>query len=428
MKRQKNKTSTDRYGTKIYSFIEKKWEKEKISVFSVLMVLFSLLVLVLVLSSLRGFIFTRFAEIEILEKESVEFTKEKKGLVIRNESVRYAPYSGRVYRLIDEGTRVSRSQPVLSFDDEIEMEQIDDGNSINQANDIKGDLEAKIEAIDMRINELRQDKYNSGRLKQEIRKAHALKEAQLAQDELNSGQDLKDEGSKEDLQGAGFEDEYTSSNLNTTGGFINSPKPGIITYYKDGFENILHPERVKNISVAKLQSFIEEEYEDLRSLEDGEVIFAGQSLFRVVDNYSWMIAIVLDTTELERILENKSSLNFSPESREEWYRGEIKDYNIDGDIGVLFLEINRDLDGFWKDRTMDISVVTKRKEGYNIPPSAIVEKEDKEGVYLIKRGVVHFSPIEILFKKEGRIYVDGIETGDKLITNSRFIEEGDRIR
>ncbi|UMZ73269.1 HlyD family efflux transporter periplasmic adaptor subunit [Natranaerofaba carboxydovora] len=414
--KKKEKDTTNKYGTKVYNFFEKKWEKESFSLFPIAALFILLLMLVIIFSGLRGFIFPRLADIEIMEKERVEFKEEYKGLIVRDESVRYAPLSGRADKLIKDGTRVARGEPVLSYNNqEMGKEEREDDyfdySLTDDNNNLKNSLESKLTEIDTKIQELRRNKIKTGDLKSGIRNAYAIKQAY---------DDINDEDTEE--SGDAKEDDTKEDDT------IKSPKPGIVSFFYDGYENILKPEKILDFSVDELERFISKEYEGLSELSDGEIIFSGQSLFRIVDNYTWIMVLVMDQSELEKTVDGKSVAKFSLKEDDEWYHAGIIDYKFEKDKGALFLEVRRDLGEFWNDRTKDVSIVTETREGFEIPPQALVEKDGEEGVFLVKRGIVRFYPVEILFRKNDKIYIEGIEDGDNLIKNPRFIEDGDKVR
>lgn len=398
LRKRKDHPKTDNYGTKVYYFIDKKWEQEKASFKPLLLLLLLIFALFMIFNVLRGFIFPGSADIEVLEKERVKFTEEYRGLIIRDENIRYAPGSGNVHKVIEEGERAARKQPVVSYKD---LEQ--------KAGESEDELEVKLEKIDLKIDEVRKKEAEVREIQENIRKVFATKQADkdLSSFEVNSRE-------RED----GF----------NGGEVVRSLNPGIVSYRYDGYENVLSPEGIQGLSGNKIEGFITADHKDLNSLEDRELVIRGEPLFKTVDNYSWLISIVIKESTLKDLVGFQNYIELSPASEENWYRAGIKEYEKDGAKSTLFMEMNEEIDEFWNKRTIDISIITDTKEGFGIPGKSLVEMNGDKGVYIVKKGIVRFNPVEILFRKDGKIYVDGLEEGEKIVISPRFIEEGDKIR
>jgi HlyD family secretion protein len=67
------------------------------------------------------------------------------------------------------------------------------------------------------------------------------------------------------------------------------------------------------------------------------------------------------------------------------------------------------------------------------PPDTLEPGEEREGVFVIRRGVVRFAPVEVGIAGERYFEVlSGVAPGDSVVTGTyevlRELEEGDRVR
>lgn len=221
-----------------------------------------------------------------------------------------------------------------------------------------------------------------------------------------------------------------SQDINNNMISYSTQNSGLISYKIDGYEDKFKP-----------VNFEEYSYEALKSIDRELEEKPG---FRVIDNYYWYIALIVeDFNELDGSEENvilTITINDNPEELD----GKVIAVNKEGDKGVVIVRFNNHLEEFYNDRFVISSLIKSKEESYKIPNRTIFEIDGINGVYVREfSGIVRFRPVEIL-KEEGDFsYISQGDSGyinlkeeeqtrtvdmyDEIILSPASVEEGQII-
>ncbi|OWZ84142.1 HlyD family efflux transporter periplasmic adaptor subunit [Natranaerobius trueperi] len=371
--------------------------KRQPSLLPLLILFLLILFLVLFLSWARSFIFARFVDIEVLEKDKQEYWLEDLTAVIRrDEEIVYAPVSGKTNRLVQEGKRVQKGQPIISYD-QVSITEKD----FQTTDDIANEINKTLARFEIELSALRNQDSSGAHISETIEE---LKELDSNYQELVNP----------DIE-LGNTDESTK---------INAPKPGIISFFIDGLEEKLDKE---SITPEKINQY-KGQYEEY--LQDYEVAVARAPLFKMVDNHRWEAMVIVNSSKLSYFDEGKSVPTEFHFNQGDTLTGKVLDVKEHDDYGIVNLEFRREIEDFWETRFTEVNLVKNTRTGFKIPESALTEKDGQTGVYLIKRGIVRFKSIEIIdeLKADDYVLADGLDEGSLIVTSTFFVREGDKLR
>jgi len=204
---------------------------------------------------------------------------------------------------------------------------------------------------------------------------------------------------------------------------LKAPVSGVFSRHVDNFETILVP---KSLGVVQLPTLdkIESNY---KSVQEGPVD-SGQSVAKVVDNLAPMyIYATVSETELNKIKKlNKSFVDLS-------WQGQDIEAKVDkigyGNRPQIILSIRNYPDGLVHLRRTKFSVKTDVLEGLLVSDKSLVTRDGQTGLYLVWKGMVRWTPVEVAGRLQGQVAIKGkeIQPGLSYVTNPFLAREGDRI-
>lgn len=166
---------------------------------------------------------------------------------------------------------------------------------------------------------------------------------------------------------------------------------GVISYYADGYENLIRPDNMKNGGYSfysKLQQ------EDVVNLQRDTVV-KGEPVFKVIDRTKWYLVTFVPKEHGSRY---KVGQDVVLEFEDCAVDAEVYSVTADGD-GVhtrVILVSGNYYEKFIQMRTLPVSLVTYERRGLLVENSSITEKNGQQGVYVKKktRGS-YFVPIQV---------------------------------
>ncbi|MCG1013380.1 hypothetical protein JT739_12385 [Tepidanaerobacter sp. GT38] len=178
---------------------------------------------------------------------------------------------------------------------------------------------------------------------------------------------------------------------------------GIVSLFVDGFEDILVPNRAEKISHAQLQAVSE----SASKPAIGKNVRANQPVLKIIDNFSWYIALKPEKT-LKEGREYYIKIN-----DDEKIKARLIKINEEG---IGFFLVNTDLDSLLDSRKVKVEIILGTYSGAMIPKNAIFTDDGGEkGVYIIERGKRRFKPVEPVIEDEYNVIVEGLKQGDKIL-------------
>jgi putative membrane fusion protein len=203
---------------------------------------------------------------------------------------------------------------------------------------------------------------------------------------------------------------------------IVAPLPGLVHLKMDGFE-IFGPN--SRFPYLTPEEFAEKGIEE-KLLSSGERVLRSTPLLKLIDNYYWFFSAVL-LPELGRLLpenqqENKLFFSFAPDIPVQGRKVESRERD-DGTLEITWC-IDRELPGLYEQRWDNAEIVYKKLEGALIPKSALVQKEDKKGVYVVEEGLIKFREVIVLTERENDYLVKNLEIYERVVTKPENVREG----
>ena len=178
-----------------------------------------------------------------------------------------------------------------------------------------------------------------------------------------------------------------------SGNACYTEKRGVISYFYDGLEQSLTPDKLESITIASLEKAGETGFEVQKCKKKSAG--AGDKLFKLVDNKEWFLAAWLTAEDAEGIAEGGTvSVDFNDETR---LKMKVKSVTSEGDKQKIVLSCNRYYEFFDKYRTKDCRLIKYSRTGILLESSSIVEEDGQKGVYVKdKFGNYNFTPVSVL--------------------------------
>lgn len=212
--------------------------------------------------------------------------------------------------------------------------------------------------------------------------------------------------------------------LETSGGrrALYAPRAGIVSYGLDGLEGFLQPDEPWNPrSIPALHEV---------DLDSGQTLSGGQPLARIVDNLSPVVLRV-------RVKQGQLPLGMTTVGVPWLVRGEdgepftvyVAGLMPDGNDNEVCLRVDCYPPWFLDARRIACRVVTERMSGLAVPRAALVYREGRPGLYLVKQGLVYWAEVkeERLLHDRAFISGQGLDVGTRYVTNPRWVREGVRL-
>ena len=205
---------------------------------------------------------------------------------------------------------------------------------------------------------------------------------------------------------------------------IKAPESGYFLSDADGFETVLTPDIVENITA-----------DDLDNLKPDEV--SQNTIGKVVTDYKWYLLTVLDSDDALKLKENQNynivlSQYFNSQIELTLQKLRPSD-SSDKILAVFYCENTNGV--FSSLRNIDGNIVLESYTGIKVPNSAVRKLDDRLGVYTISGGVVKFKDIKVLYSENDFSICEIDENGqdsslrlyDEIIDKGKNLYDGKTI-
>lgn len=269
-----------------------------------------------------------------------------KGLILREEQVYYANYTGAVNFYVKEASRVSANNLVYSIDENGDISQkIQEASqdvSVLESSDLS-EIEESI--FDFQSSYDAQTFYNVYAFKENI--DSALNEA-LSLKALNS-----------------LSDYTASAEASNTFHLISSDQPGIVVYYSDGYEGI-------TTETFTTDMFDESSYSRTNSQNSLDVT-SGAPVYKLITSEYWNIILPIPQDVADELADDDTlQLRFVQDDKKTYATYTIQQRNGQN---YLVLTLRNSMIRYAKDRYIEVELLLAEETGLKIPNSAITEKE-----------------------------------------------------
>ena len=200
---------------------------------------------------------------------------------------------------------------------------------------------------------------------------------------------------------------------------ILAGKAGTFSAAVDGYESVLTPERLMEMTVAEFESVQPDETD-------------ANAIGRLVTSATWYYACVVPASELSGVEEgDRATLTFS---RDYYQPVTMRVARLGGNEAgsrLLVLSSDRALQNVTLLRQQSAEIVFTSYSGLRVPKSAVRVENGQTGVYILEGTLAKWKPITILHDT-GESYVVTLDTsstnnlwpGDELIINAKNLYDG----
>ena len=200
---------------------------------------------------------------------------------------------------------------------------------------------------------------------------------------------------------------------------ILAGKAGTFSAAVDGYESVLTPERLMEMTVAEFESVQPDETD-------------ANAIGRLVTSATWYYACVVPASELSGVEEgNRATLTFA---RDYYQPVTMRVARLSGNEAgsrLLVLSSDRALQNVTLLRQQSAEIVFTSYSGLRVPKSAVRVENGQTGVYILEGTHAKWKPITILHDT-GESYVVTLDTsstnnlwpGDELIINAKNLYDG----
>lgn len=200
---------------------------------------------------------------------------------------------------------------------------------------------------------------------------------------------------------------------------ILAGKAGTFSAAVDGYESVLTPERLIEMTVAEFESVQPDETD-------------ANAIGRLVTSATWYYACVVPASELSGVEEgNRATLTFA---RDYYQPVTMRVARLGGNEAgsrLLVLSSDRALQNVTLLRQQSAEIVFTSYSGLRVPKSAVRVENGQTGVYILEGTLAKWKPITILHDT-GESYVVTLDTsstnnlwpGDELIINAKNLYDG----
>lgn len=185
-----------------------------------------------------------------------------------------------------------------------------------------------------------------------------------------------------------------------------SDRKGLFTYYVDGYEGFLTPDKLKKLKENEMMSIsgVPESLE--RTSAD-----AGDPIYKIADNSLWYLVCWIDEGDIARFEKDKLVKVKMPEGTIE---AKVYYLRQDGEKWLLILSTNRYYKDYLKVRKVESEIISTDMEGLLISNDCLIMKGKTVGCY------VKTPAGDYVFKEVQTLATDGSKT---LVSEVEFFDE-----
>lgn len=146
---------------------------------------------------------------------------------------------------------------------------------------------------------------------------------------------------------------------------VSTKDAGIITYYKDGYEDF----DINNFKAAE----VDEATYKKTTLKTGEIINAGDPVYKLITSENWKLVAPITQDEAKRLEEMETvKINISNSSKNIRCKFELKK---EDNTNFIIISLNQQMVNYINERYIDIVIFMEQNDGLKIPNTSITEKE-----------------------------------------------------
>ncbi len=201
-----------------------------------------------------------------------------------------------------------------------------------------------------------------------------------------------------------------------TRSIVNSAGTGVVSFYFDGYEQVLNVNKLSTINSALINSVVS-------GGNTAKTTTAGSEtpLYRLITNTHWFLAFVTKNTEPLRLSAGEEYYVTFPDYSDQMYKATARDTVVSEKYIVNILEFYEDIGKLVGVRTVSAKV-TKAAQGLVVPLSAIVIENGITGVNIDYGGSPLRVEVDVLAEDGKKAVIRPRNETDTLAVGQKFIK------
>ncbi len=390
---------------------------------------------VMLIAVIVSLIFSDGIKYEVIRHGEMEKSHSFSAVVIRDETVIEAEKSGVLESHADDNEMVRKNKHIASiYETEIdesakaslqrinarieEITKVREQFGISEVGAFQVDS-----AMDLKVREV----YKSSEIGDMKEVMSILNDLNLLNDRKNAlqkGVDYTDETLRKLMK----EKEDAEKKLGGSKQDIYAPAAGIYTTTVDGFEDILTPSAIGEMTPY--------DFESVTKMHDSDKAKKSkESVCKIIESTQWSVAFVATQKEISKLKEG-SPVYIRAKNHENDSAAKISYISTPVNGNYLVIATS-DKDCTWamRERFVEIDLVRSKYSGLKVPIAALRVKDGKTGVFTVVDGIVYFKEVNVLYKdtvyaivEEDNTSRGGLLLYDEVVTSSkRELKEGEKI-
>lgn len=196
----------------------------------------------------------------------------------------------------------------------------------------------------------------------------------------------------------------------------NTSGTGIVSFYFDGYEQVLNVNKLSTINSALVKSVVRGGNTANTSESTSEM-----PLYRIIDNTHWFITFVTDADDPMRLAEGEQYSVVFTDYSEEAYTATARESIVSEKSVVNVLEFNTDIGKLIGTRTVT-ATISKSAQGLVVPLKAIEMVDGVPGINISYGDTVLRVEVEILAQNEKKAVIRAKNDSNTLTAGQKYVK------
>lgn len=394
--------------------------------------------LAIYIPSLVHWVYGKTINTELLRVGTIEDSVNADGCIIRDTELLYAPFEGKYIPEVAEGERVpanfrvatilkESSIGLLEKKNQIDLKIIKHQNEKSEASFLFSEDVAKIEReLEKKVREI-----------VSISNTNELSEAKSVKEDVNEL--IKKKATI--LGGMSTKSAYINSlkkekeriekqiEINTRD--IYTQTPGVVSYMIDGFEEILNPKAIKELTPEFLNQI---ETREIKKEKDDNDVQIEKPFAKVIKGNVCHIVVVVKSVDADKFKAGSEIKIRINDINKEIYGKIVYISKIIDEKCIIALEIDRCISETTAFRKINVDLIRDSHEGLKVPLKSLIDvnlKEMKAKIVIVEANYARFRDVRIQGMNNEYAVIsseDGsVSLYDTYVLNPGNIKEGQMI-
>lgn len=215
----------------------------------------------------------------------------------------------------------------------------------------------------------------------------------------------------------------TSLEIKTTQA-VKAPCAGILSYDTDGLEDICDPAVWTQLDLSKLdQQMLETTAQD-NETTGTDIIEAGQSIFKIVDNLAPCYFYLAGTGAYPEKVQKGDNISLRlANNKEKLFKGTVIDLVRETGSFRLLLKVT---DGQIQEqgRQKKGELIVSRHKGIVLPEEVLLYRDNQYGVLRFQKGRACWQEVKRIAQFGGKVVLSGLKQDDWIIARPAKVQDG----